>query len=101
MPLSVCVDRNSTRVGMPSRTTAFSTWAPSSSGIRMSTSATVGLKAPDLLDRRASVFRRPHQLEVGPALDRLHERAPEHGVVLGDQDSCSVRHARHLRDLHP
>ena len=75
MPLSVCVERNSTRVGISSRTTAFSTCAPVELGHPHVHERNVGLQAPDLLDRHAPVLRRADQLEVGPALDRLHERA--------------------------
>ena len=84
-------ERKSTSVSRPSRRIAASTWVPSSPGMRMSSTATVGPEVADPLERLAPVAGLADQLEVGPVVDRAHDPLPVDRVIVGDQHGHAVR----------
>ena len=66
--------------------------SPSSSGMRMSISTTVGLEAGRLVDRLEPVARLGDDLDVGLAGEQHPEAGAHHGLVVGDEDAD--RHGR-------
>ena len=59
--------------------------------MRMSSTATSGLQALDLLERVTAVAGLADQLEVGPVLDRAHDPLAIERVIVGDKHADALR----------